>query len=271
MKNHFYPFVLIFIIFFHSSCGQTTTVSSDNAWGILEGKLIAKKNSKDSIAKKYWNYLNEKLPEKLLTKYISKLQLFSDGTQEELGAITPLNTNNTTWEIALDTTDFNFKNNNQKYILDYTHTIIHEFGHLLTLNPEQVTITKDEYQDDKKGYLTSEGYAKKDSYLGKFVQKFWKTKLLNKWDKIDTIEDENKKLEQLYDFYLDNKNCFLTDYAAESPEEDIAEAWTFFVLNNKPTHNKIKHKKVLFFYNFPELVAYRNQIRKNLKSDILLN
>jgi hypothetical protein len=36
------------------------------------------------------------------------------------------------------------------------------------------------------------------------------------------------------------------------------------VLNRKPADDSIAHKKVLFFYSFPELVNLRNEIISNI-------
>lgn len=235
-------------------------------WNISNGILQTKGNLNDTIALKYWNFLNNLLPSEILNKYVFSLRLFTDGREEELGGMSPMNDFNSKWEIDIDTLDFSFNNKNVLYVRDYLHTVIHEFGHLLVLNPEQVEITDDEFQDNDKGYLTIEGYASDSSYLGKFVNLFWNHRMLKRWDKIDKIRNENRKINLLLDFYLKNKHSFLTDYAAESPEEDIAESWTFFVLSDKPNLNEVRHKKVLFFYKFPKLVAYRKSIRENIES-----
>lgn len=129
-------------------------------WKISNGIIETSGNRNDSIAITYWDYLNAVLPNKMLKKYITNLRLFSDGEKEILGGMYAKN-NTSEWEISIDTIDFNFRNKNTLFIRDYTHTIIHEFGHLLTLNSTQIEATNDNYQDDKKGYLTLEGYATK--------------------------------------------------------------------------------------------------------------
>lgn len=258
--------VLIFILALSASFGfcHSSDPVKGEFWSISEGKIQPNGSSKDALSLKYWQHITKILPSELLHQYIVGLRLFTDGIANDMGGISPLNNENSQWEIDIDTTDFNFENTHIIHVTSYTHTVIHEFGHLLTLNPKQVEMTNDIFQDDNKGYLANEGYAETKSYLGKFVNQFWKNALLLKWDKIQSVENSQKRINLLYELYLNNRDQFLTDYAAESPEEDIAESWAFFILNEKPTLNKIKHQKILFFYEFPELINYREEIRKNL-------
>ena len=72
------------------------------------------------------------------------------------------------------------------------------------------------------------------------------------------IEDNN------YRFFLRHDTKFVTDYAATSPSEDIAESFAYFVINDKPTGNDIWEQKIRFFYEFEELVKIRNSIRERL-------
>ena len=56
----------------------------------------------------------------------------------------------------------------------------------------------------------------------------------------------------------------MTDYAATNPDEDFAESYMLFVLKEKPTKSTVADQKILFFYDFPELVEMRDVIRSNL-------
>lgn len=252
----------LLILFYFSA----KTQKEMGVWEIENGKLITNNEENNQLATTYWQVVTNTLPNDLIKNYVSSFRLFTDGLEEDLGAIIPMNDFNSKWQVELDITDMDINSMDSTHILNYTHTLIHEYGHLLTLNATQVTPTKDEYQDDKKGYLTMEGYAKKKSYLGQFVQQFWPPRLLHKWDKIDKKWNQRRRLRLLYRFYLKRQNSFVTDYAAESPEEDIAEAWTFFILSDKPKNQSLKEKKILFFYQFPDLVAQRKLIRGNLQS-----
>lgn len=56
-------------------------------------------------------------------------------------------------------------------------------------------------------------------------------------------------------------NDFITEYAANSSTEDIAETFVYFVENDKPTEVGVKYEKVRFLYNYPELVKIRTSLR----------
>ena len=56
----------------------------------------------------------------------------------------------------------------------------------------------------------------------------------------------------------------MTEYAATNPSEDFAESFMVFVLKEKPIKSTITDQKILFFYDFPELVEIRDFIRSNL-------
>ena len=68
-------------------------------------------------------------------------------------------------------------------------------------------------------------------------------------------------------FYRKYSDQFLTEYAATSPEEDIAESWAFFILSPKPEQNSIANEKILFFYEYSELVQLRQEILTRLCFD----
>ncbi len=132
---------------------------------------------------------------------------------------------------------------------EWTHTLIHEFTHILSLGKSQI-----DYKnfDNCNNYLISEWCLNKNSYLNKFIEKFWKD---------DFVASQQEKEN---DFYSWKENNFVTKYAATNPWEDIAESFTYFVLKKRPKTDTIANEKILFFYNFKELVILRNNIRKAL-------
>ncbi len=240
-------------------------------WSVNEGKLgtatiLQQEQAKNTIKniEETWIKIKTILPEKYMAQYVKELEIFTDGADGTLAGVKPTDESNESWSYGIDPADLPEGDWQNKE--DFLHTLLHEFGHILTLNNTQVEPSELDFQEDEARYLTNEGLAKIDSYVNQFVQQFWyQDDLLFEWDKIQKTRNLDKKLDQLYDFYKNHKTKFYTDYAAESPEEDIAESWYYFVLLDKPEGRLIKNQKLLFFYKFPELVLLRTEIRSAIR------
>lgn len=275
MKKNIYLFFLPFLLIQCLSLKNGADLDSDLTeiakWTVNEGKLetatiLEAEQAENTIKniRETWTKINTILPKEYMTKYVKELELFTDGVEATLAGVKPIDDSNESWTYGIDPADLPVGNWKEKE--DFLHTLIHEFGHILTLNNTQVEPSELEFQADETRYLTNEGLAKKDSYVNQFIKQFWyEEELLFEWDKIQETRNLDKKLDRLYDFYLAHKTKFHTDYAAESPEEDIAESWYYFVVLDKPTGQLIKDQKLLFFYGFPELILLRNEIRSAMK------
>lgn len=237
-------------------------------WRIYNGNLIKNTSSDNDLATKYWNELNKIFPKSVLKKYVRRLVLMTDGPDEKTGALVSLSKSNDRWQLVIDVEDVDFDSKDRKRLYESVYTMVHEFGHLITLNKGQVRPTQQKEERDGL-YLTLEGEAYKNSYLNRFVNLFWKKEgLLDEWDTIqrEHCYTEASCVDKLFDLYQDNFTEFITDYAAESPEEDIVESWTAFVLRPKIKRPRTTaQKKINFFYEFPELINYRNQIKQNTR------
>jgi hypothetical protein len=219
---------------------------------------------KDRVTqKKIWEYFTRLIPHDQRT-LLNGYSVFTDGKANLLASVNQSNTDPIKWELNVDIAD-----SSQKTSL--TFTLIHEFGHLLTLNSNQVNVSLPVYNhpDDSNiydaevaacpQYFTGEGCSKPDSYINVFFQRYW-TDFYAEWQKIDAIKNDNTRQNKLDDFYKTYQDQFVTDYAPTSPAEDIAESWAFFILAPKPEATSIANEKILFFYEYPELVALRSQI-----------
>ena len=145
---------------------------------------------------------------------------------------------------------------------ELTYTLIHEFAHVLTLNETQVAFDMEVFNEpDNESvyeeaeascptYFPGEGCSLRQSYINAFFDAFW-SDIYPDWLESDPDSDE---------FYQAYEDQFVTDYAATNPGEDIAESFTAFVLEPKPDGDTIAEEKVLFFYNYPELVQLRAEI-----------
>ncbi|MFT3891720.1 MAG: hypothetical protein QM730_08825 [Anaerolineales bacterium] len=157
--------------------------------------------------------------------------------------------------------------------VDLTYTLVHEYGHLITLNTDQIPASDFYYGWSQnpavcKQFLSPDGCSKPDSYINLFYQKFWKD-IFPEWEKdvlnaSSNSSDEYRAL--IESFYNKHSDQFIREYAATNIHEDLAESFTYFVLEPEPSGYNVDSKKIRFFYNFPELVQFRKQMIQNICS-----
>lgn len=211
-----------------------------------------------------WNEFAALIPA-TFRRDITYFGVFTDGMDGTLAFVEPNEAAPTTWIIVLDPADSVNKD-------DFIYTLIHEYGHVLTLNDRQVPFDETAYFDESGEaaldaedacgtFFTGEGCAQSTSYISAFFDRFWH-------DIYDELpypdEDGFVDEDELDDFYSRYADRFVTDYAATNPGEDITESWTHFVLNEKPAGTTVAEQKILFFYDYPELVELRQEILQAL-------
>lgn len=201
---------------------------------------------------------------------LAEYSIVTDGEGNILAAVTQTSYDPAQWGLEVDIRDADDK-------LNLTYTLIHEFAHLMTLGPGQVAPSKAVFNnpDDNNIYLEAvsacpdyfpgEGCSGAASYINAFFNAYW-ADIHAEWQDINLIENEDAYYEALDDFYHKYEDRFVTAYATTNPEEDIAEAFTFFVLSPRPNGGTIAESKILFFYDYPELVALRDEITSGICS-----
>ncbi|MFC7687937.1 putative zinc-binding metallopeptidase [Ureibacillus sp. GCM10028918] len=115
-------------------------------------------------------------------------------------------------------------------------TYLHEYAHFLSLNGSQIDywVAKEECTSL---FLKDSGCFYEDAYLDAFYKKFWES-------------GGHGKIE---DFYVSR-------YAMYSPEEDFSESFAHFILTKTPSGQNVMEEKLLFFYEYEELVQLRTEI-----------
>ena len=211
-----------------------------------------------------WDFYIAIIPAELRTM-VQDFVIFTDGAGVARGAwVRQVNGHPDKWQVGFDLLD----SSQPIYLAD---ALVHETAHLLTLNVPQVPINDEEYYffdgannaPDCSRVVVDGGCSLPDSYINLFHQRFWKY-IYSAWWRInqdaikeDTFDDFLDVMEQFYEMHSDQ---FLNSYAATNIKEDLAESFTAFVLEPKPTGDSIPEQKIAFFYEFPELVEYRWQI-----------
>ena len=198
---------------------------------------------------------------------VTEFSVFTDGPNNSLGAVEQTD-DPRHWKLEMDIQD-------SQNFADLSTTLVHEFGHLLTLNDTQLTPDMevfnhpnsqklfDQAEEACPTYFMFEGCSHPDSYINQFFQQFW-PKLFNEWKQIDGGTSETKKDQALDAFYERYTDQFVSKYAVTSPEEDIAETFMYFIFMPRPGGSRIADQKVLFFYDQPALKDLRDQILSRL-------
>jgi len=196
---------------------------------------------------KMWNIFANIADESFIDKYITRYATYRNGDTGVLGFVRLLDDEGFSWGLAVNANASNFSS--KKWSRDLVAVLIHEYTHVLTLNGDQVNHKRKQESVCRGNYLSNKGCTEKKSYLNNYVAQFWDE------------EDFSRKTPSKEKYFKEHPNEFVTEYALKSPEEDIAESFTQFILYEKPTGTKQKDLKVLFFYNYPELVKERERIR----------
>lgn len=137
-------------------------------------------------------------------------------------------------------------------------TLIHEFGHLLTLRAEEVPPDSDE--QGCTTYFTGEGCALTGSTFAGFVERFWPPAMIDRVHELEASGD----WEAAGDFYEEHGDRFVTDYATTNPAEDLAETFTSFVTGARPSGSTIADQKLEYLWSDPDMVTLRSRIRAGL-------
>jgi hypothetical protein len=229
-----------------------------------------KKDQQDTASQEQaWQFFTTLIPLQD-RQMVSEYQVFTDGPGNVLAAVEQSDNDPDKWMMEIDVEDLQNKD-------QLAFTLVHEDGHLLTLNSQQVPADIKVFNDPNNDelysqeaaacptYFTDEGCSKPNSYINIFYGRFW-TPIASEWEKIDKHSNDSDPTEyydMLHAFYQKHSNQFVDDYAITDSSEDMAETFAYFVYSPKPTGQTIKDQKILFFYDYPELIQVRDQILKN--------
>lgn len=214
----------------------------------VNGDQIVSDTDSQTEHQELWAYFARLIPADA-RGMVTQFGIASDGPDGTMAWVEPLSEDDLSqWMLVVDPADAAKPE-------ELTFTLIHEYGHLLTLNQTQLDVNAASCST----YYPQEGCSYENAYVNSFYEKFW-VNMLPELQEIETEQDEDRYYDQLDAFYQKYEDQFVSDYAATNLEEDMAESWAFFVLNQKPDGNSIAEQKILFFYDYPELVELRTSI-----------
>jgi hypothetical protein len=204
-----------------------------------------------------WQYV-QKIAPRQIEDSIAYFEIGTDGYSAELAHVVQSGIGKEYWTLLLDEEDAAGPKGRFESVT-VNETIVHELAHILFATEDQIDLDETLYRSatveewDERylelargcegNYMTTEGCSKDDSYINAFYQAFWAD--------LDVYPS--------YDDYV-------TWYAVTSVDEDIAESFMVFVLEDRPKASvQIRHKKVDFFWEYPEFVEMREEMRDGLQ------
>ena len=246
---------------------DTTTNPDDSEGGItlyrVEGNNIVKQQDFKVTGKELefqkdtkkhqeiWELTKKIVPLEYRSK-MGRFMIFAGESDGVAGYVYPLSNDLSKWEMGI-AIDFAYYNNVFNEGGELAYTIIHEFGHILTLDDTQVDSSIQ--QNVCKYFYTGEGCSKEESHINKLHSKFW----ADIWEEFLAGQDNQSQQMEFYDKYKDR---FVTEYASTNPGEDIAEVFATFVTRKGGANgNSIAEQKIKQMYDSQELIKLRNYIR----------
>lgn len=240
-----------------TSAGNTELITKDDTGSETNGTIytvakdltLAPKPSAND--QKLWDLFLSVAGKDDVLGYIQSFEVFDDSNNDSAASVWQSQTAGK-WHVNVNAA---FQDDKK----DLAHTMVHEYGHIVSLNNTQV---KGEVGGSCPFLQLDEGCANQASYINAFYDRFWK-----KYGE-DVPSDQGQNQDEVSDFYNASPSSFVTEYAATNYGEDWAESWAIFVTRVKPTGNQEKDQKVNFFYNYPELVNTRNRIRVQIANSL---
>ena len=185
----------------------------------------------DEEVRKVKSWFLKVSPNSFSDLFLGKL-IFYEDANDDSGAFVELGEDNKKWNTYVN---FDVLSEGEK---EMVFTLVHEFAHILTSNYTEMAHLGN---GDCETLKIEEGCTKETSYINNFNERFWRSE-------------------------LDEENAFVSNYAKTNIAEDIAESFAYFVLNKKNSlSNTVAGEKVLFFYDYKDLVVIRDEIRMVLK------
>lgn len=231
---------------------------------LRKGVLTDHLKTKDKVApsdQAIWGIFTSIADKETIAKRMLIYATYEDPTSSQLAAVGKLSKKEQSWALYVNANAA--RPESMLWGREMSIVLLHEYAHILTLKGGQVDPKKRaaaQCKDKKQNtyHVAGFGCTKPDSYLNAFVAKFWTT------DEIKAAERAEERGETM-SFFKSQRDSFVTWYAASGPAEDIAESFVDFVLRKKPTGTTEREQKILFFYEYPELVKMRTDLRSNLK------
>jgi len=183
-----------------------------------------------------WDLFMDTIGRSEARKYIDEFRVYDNSTSY-IGGFVELRAkgDDRYWILGVNNDDFNPARDESRRI--YEILFVHEYSHLFLYDrPELVEA---------------------------FTDRFWTREDLEHARSVQALPDQALE-DALEEYYEDNEDRFVSDYATVDPEEDFAESITYYVINGVPRGREEWAHKIRFLDDFSFLRNIRLELRDNL-------
>lgn len=216
------------------------------------------------IYMEYWRIFSSLIPERIIGDFDSVTFINDIDVQYSAHLYTKIkSSNNIEYELTINLAYLNLKNS-QGYN-ESVKVLVHEAAHAISINKDQFKFRiKSQDCDEDKFYLVLlDGCSEEGSYYESYSN-FWDDDFKQHafdMDKLDGVNDFEKKNKKQDSYYNKNSSDFVSNYAARNLYEDIAESMTEYLTGSLPEEvMTVAEQKIMFFDNFVELRELKKQI-----------
>lgn len=214
------------------------SVGSDESITLRTGQ----KNQDDA---KIWKQIQDLSPDLFTAQFIDTFQIFNAPDDDTLAFVDDADGDGK-YRIGVNRPQHTASTKDEQI-----KTLIHELGHIPTLNQTQRSTEASACEV----YTTDEGCFATSSILGHFVSRFWTKAQQNRAAAGETVYHEDD---------------FVTEYAASSPEEDIAESFAYFVTQSNPSKlSPTQREKMTHFASYEEATKMKKYMRQSITAGIV--
>ena len=232
--------------------------SGDINYGVVDATLLGTPEQDHQLI---WDDFVAIAGKSFINDHVNQFRIIADENDDYLAYVQQDGWDLSKWAVAVDLDQLA-----ELPRYNYLETLVHEYSHILTLNEDEFDIDEYLFEGDEDyneqareacdSYFNNEGCAKTGSAMDLFYQQFWMD-----------IEDEHALINpddysELDAFRKAYPNTFITWYAPSNAEEDLAETFAHFVLDEPEEYTGVVQDKLEFFYDIDGYTEIRERIRQ---------
>lgn len=209
--------------------------------------------SAEQTDKELWDIIYALAPSKAIRESIVEFEVYHDTGSGFSASVASVGGQLKQWRFSVNYASLQF-------FSQIPGLITHEYGHLLTYTPEQITtILNDRNVEENCTTYFDDGFCfNKGSYIDTHFQKFWKG--------TDAFIGRNRTASEALEYYRRNPNDFVSAYATTNVEEDFAETLATYIFQDFSEMQGKRRQKVDSIGGYVSLSNYRQKVREQVKS-----